>query len=163
MCWLLPEFLHLGPAWLISGRVAAWVLFTVGTAGVLIELDNERQGFGELAVAAVCAFCGLGLLALATELLHGVVAAVLGVTGTLFLIATLIASGIGTGKLLSPPTPQAADLESVQRGRQHNSAGAPTSSDASGRTSRLSRGELFALILSGVQAILAALALFWRH
>lgn len=153
LCWLLPGLLDLPFGWAVAGRIAAWLLFTIGTAGALVELDKERPGFGDLAVAAILLSIGLGLLALGTQALEGVLEAIVGVIGALGLVFSVIVGGMSAGKIASPA---------------QESPGAPTTSAQSsfaiqpqpGRR-RLQRGEVLSLVLSALQVLLAAAALFW--
>jgi hypothetical protein len=103
LCWVLPYILDGGPGWVVAGRIAAWVLYTIAAAGSLIEVENAsgRLGFSDLGAGAVLISVGTGLLALGSQVLTGVWGAIAIVPGIGAMVFGLAGAGIGTGRIAS--------------------------------------------------------------
>lgn len=146
VCWFLPHLMNAGGHWSIAGRIAAWILFTVGAAGSLMELDKAtaQPGFSDFGVAAVLIGSGAGLLALARHVLSGSGAAVAAIAGAGLLIVALGGAGMGLGKFA---------------GRRERPGSPTQSGTAAPAAPAFSRAEKWGLALAAMQVALAVVAL----
>jgi|GEM_PF-4877169 hypothetical protein len=140
----LPRLLRLNAPWPTASRVSAWVLLTIGVAGTGTELEKLRPGFANLGVGLLLLSVAAGMLALATRVLHGRIAAAAGIVGVL---VGLLGMGGAIGGL--------GELITAGNGRAYSTPPAPTAPG-----SAWSAAVVIGVVLSGLQLGVAVVALF---
>jgi len=141
---LLPKLLGLTSPWPVTGRVAAWMLLTIGLAGTGIELERlGRRGWDNLGIGLSVLSAAAALLALATRVLNGAVAPVVGVIGVVVGLFGIAGTIDGLGKIFAAPA-----------------AAGSSRGSGSGASSTWSAAEKVGVLLSAAQLLVGLAALF---